>query len=289
MKPLVIYHGNCADGFTAAWAAWKFFGRGADYHPGFYGKEPPPVDGRDVFLVDFSYKRDVLAAMAAKARRIFVLDHHKTAEADLAGFLQIKGDVSIHNAARIESGIAAHFDMARSGAMITWNFFHPEIPAPWLVQYVQDRDLWKFEMTGSREIAAYIFAHEYTFENWERLYVEIQGLDSRVDAIACGAAIEKKHHKDVAELVAAAQRRMHIAGFDVPVANLPYTMSSDAGHLMGKGEPFAACYFDTATHRVFSLRSDPDGQDVSRIAAQFGGGGHKHAAGFQIPLEDLTL
>lgn len=77
---------------------------------------------------------------------------------------------------------------------------------------------------------------------------------------------------------------MNIGGYNVPVSNLPYAMSSDAGHIMGKGEPFAACYTDTEKGRVFSLRSSPEGVDVSEIAKQYGGGGHKHAAGFTIPL-----
>jgi uncharacterized protein len=80
------------------------------------------------------------------------------------------------------------------------------------------------------------------------------------------------------------KRRMNIGGHNVPVANLPYTLSSDAGHLMGKGEPFAACYMDDPTGRTFSLRSAPDGIDVSEIAKNYGGGGHKHAAGFKVPI-----
>jgi uncharacterized protein len=76
---------------------------------------------------------------------------------------------------------------------------------------------------------------------------------------------------------------MVIGGFDVPVANLPYTLSSDAGHLMAQNEPFAACYWDTPDGRVFSLRSSDAGQDVSAVAKSYGGGGHRNAAGFQVP------
>ena len=57
---------------------------------------------------------------------------------------------------------------------------------------------------------------------------------------------------------------------------------------MAEGEPFAACYWDTPEGRVFSLRSSSDGVDVSEIAKQFGGGGHKNAAGFKIAPEDKT-
>ena len=102
---------------------------------------------------------------------------------------------------------------------------------------------------------------------------------------AAGAAIERKHHKDIAELVKVCRRRMVIGGTEVWVASLPYTLTSDAGHLMAQGEPFAACYWDTADGRVFSLRSQDDGADVSAIAAQYGGGGHVHASGFKVPRD----
>ena len=45
-----------------------------------------------------------------------------------------------------------------------------------------------------------------------------------------------------------------------------------------------------ATARKGSLRSRPDGVDVSAIARTFGGGGHKRAAGFStdLPMRDIT-
>src|SRR5665213_864100 len=157
MKPLCIYHGNCADGFTAAWAVHKAMGVGdADYHPGVYGQEPPDVTGRDVIMVDFSYKRPVLEAMAAKARSILILDHHKTAAEDLSGlgYIPVQYDDFVETndpAARV--GVI--FDMERSGAQVTWDFFH-DAPRPLLVDYVGDRDLWRFAMPKSREVNAYV-------------------------------------------------------------------------------------------------------------------------------------
>lgn len=32
----MIYHGNCADGFSAAWCFWRKYRDSADYHPGVY-------------------------------------------------------------------------------------------------------------------------------------------------------------------------------------------------------------------------------------------------------------
>lgn len=297
-KPLCIYHGNCADGFTAAWAVWKFFaGRGGcDFHAGVYQDPPPDVLGRDVILVDFSYKRDVLKEMRRKANSMLVLDHHKTAAADLANEggnfgidigkweAPLNWDRHMQNVGQdgfegVHDSVYVLFDMERSGAGIAWDFFFGD-KRPALVDYVEDRDLWRFQLPWSREVNAAIFSYDYTFENWEKLFFLVEARES---IVAEGAAIERKHHKDVAELTDKLRRRMTIGGHEVWAASLPYTLTSDAGHLMAKDEPFAACYWDTPEGRVFSLRSTDDGLDVSEIAKQYGGGGHRNASGFRLP------
>ena len=83
MKKLCIYHGNCADGFGAAYAVWKRYGEAVEFYPGVYQQDPPDVTGRDVIMVDFSYKRPVIEQMAQDANSILILDHHKSAEEDL--------------------------------------------------------------------------------------------------------------------------------------------------------------------------------------------------------------
>lgn len=289
-KPLCIYHGNCADGFGAAWVVRSYFKGEVDFHPGFYGQEPPDVTDRTVIMVDFSYKRSVLVGMAAKAGAIIVLDHHKTAQEDLAPFAVTEcgaGRLSWADTEHLLSDCAeigrppvvALFDMQRSGATLAWDFFFPNLLRPQLLNHIEDRDLWLFKLEGTREIQANVFSYPYDFDVWDNLMS--RGCQ---DLIAEGAAIERKHHKDIGELVRVMKRRMFIGGVSVPVANLPYTLSSDAGHLMAKGEPFAACYSDTPDGRTFSLRSTDAGMDVSAVAKAYGGGGHRNASGFRMPI-----
>lgn len=291
VKPLCIYHGNCADGFTAAWVVHRKYGDQFEYHPGVYGVPAPDVTGRDVVLVDFSYKRPVLHQMASTARSVVVLDHHKTAAEDLTGFpLPIDGDydpdamVAWQRECNSPNAFHALFDMDRSGAQIAWDYFNPGTERPGLVDYVGDRDLWWFKLPLSREINAFIFAHEYTFKNWDYLNAMLGDHMSQQAAADMGGAIERKHHKDIAELLTQTTREMVIGGHRVPVANLPYTMASDAAGKLAEGQPFGATYFDKPGGRVFSLRSRGDGLDVSAIAAAYGGGGHRNAAGFQMPV-----
>lgn len=281
-RPLCIYHGNCADGFGAAWVVWTYFDGECDFHPGIYGEPPPDITARDVVLVDFSYKRDVLHAMATSAKSVLVLDHHKTAQADLADFSAPPGNyLDMELIGFTPANVRCQFDMNRSGAMMTWDYFFPDEMPPRLLEHIQDRDLWLFKLEGTREIQANVFSYPYDFAVWDKLMQS----DPQI-LRAEGAAIERKHHKDIAELVGVAKRIMIIGGVEMPVANLPYTLSSDAGHAMAKGVlgGAAACYMDTPKGRVFSLRSGPDGIDVSDIAKRYGGGGHRNAAGFTMPV-----
>lgn len=288
MKPdICIHHMPCADGFAAAWAIWKRW-PDIEFHPGVYGKAPPDVTGKHVLLVDFSYKRPVLEKMAETAITITVVDHHKTAEADLAPFkveALATPDVlkmSMDFMARLP--IQALFDMGKSGAMLAWEYAHPGEPAPRLIQHVQDRDLWRFELPGTREIQAAVFSEPYDFGRWDWLVATCETDAGRERLIHEGEAIERKHFKDIAELLAITTREMVIGGHRVPVANLPYTLSSDGAGKLAEGRPFGACYYDNAEgKRVFSLRSRDGGVDVSAVAASYGGGGHAKASGFTAP------
>lgn len=280
MKKLCIYHGNCADGFTSAWVVRKALGEDVDFHAGVYQNAPPEVEGRDVVMVDFSYKRAVLEQIRERAASVLILDHHQTAEADLKDL----------------PGVVSVFDMNRSGARITWDHYFPKDEPPALLLHVEDRDLWRFALRKTREIQASVFAYPYEFKVWDFL----MGAD--LDQLAVeGEAIERKHFKDIRELTGVVTRPMKLRapwldgpapadlGFVVvPIANLPYTLTSDAGHLLAKDKPFAGCYWDTPQGRVFSLRSTDDGADVAEVAKQYGGGGHKHASGFRLSYADAV-
>ena len=270
-KKLCIYHGKCADGFTAAWAVHKALGDNVEFCEGVYQNPPPDCTNRHVIMVDFSYKLPEMLSILERCSSLTVLDHHKTAKEVLDQLSATQPD-NLHIV----------FDLDRSGAGITWDYYHPTETRPELVNYVEDRDLWRFKLPLSREVNAFIFAHEYDFKHWDYLNAMMHNHMGVQDVADLGGAIEKKHHKDVAELVGLLKRRMTIGGHEVWVANLPYTLTSDAGHLMAQGEPFAACYWDTPEGRVFSLRSTDDGMDVAEVAKMYGGGGHRNASGFRL-------
>jgi len=262
---LCIFHANCPDGFASAWVVRKALGNNVIFHEGVHQQSPPDVTGLNVLLVDFSYKKNVVEEMLKTAASITILDHHVSAKQELLSLLN-------------NEQIRGLFDLNKSGAMITWEWFYPDIVAPKLIEFIQDRDLWRFELEGTREVTTGLSSYPFDFAIWDKFMSynlsKLQGLKND------GAAIERKIQTDIENLISTGVRRMMIAGYNVPVLNVSSAYISDAGNILARDEPFAACYWDHAEGRSFSLRSSVTGIDVSKVALRYGGGGHENAAGF---------
>lgn len=274
---LCIWHARCADGFTSAWVVNKALNGKCEFHAGNYGKAPPDVTGKNVYIVDFSYPRDILIEMATKAKKIVVLDHHDTAEKDLC---------SAPYPADIQDKLQIIFDMKRSGAMLAWDYFFTftdSIP-PLGLQCVQDRDLWKFNIPETKAFTAYLFSEPMTFEVWDK-FMNNALFETFVEI---GKTLLRQHDKDVETFVELTETTLRIedACFgDIPCCNVLPNLASDAGHYLlqkHKDAPFSATFYLAKGYWQFSLRSADDRQAVSIIAKEFGGGGHRNAAGFRI-------
>lgn len=274
-----IYHANCDDGFAAAYAVWKRFGDDVDFVACQYGQEPPDIMGADALIVDFSFKKDVLAAFAANQKRVIVLDHHKTAEAELADFVRLNcvgGPLTKERCDRLIEGVGVHFDMNKSGARLAWEYCFGNEDMPEWFAAIEDRDLWRFARPYTKEICIAIRSFPREFHVWDKfaasqLQSEGKGIQRYVDMIVsniCDTAFEEE-----------------IAGHKVPVAACSYDFVSETAHQLLKRNPkapFAACVVRSYEGVTYSLRSADDRMDVSEIAKSKGGGGHRNAAGFRI-------
>lgn len=267
--PLVIYHNNCADGFGAAWVFHRMYGSLCSFHPGIHGEAPPDCTGKDVILVDFAYPEEAMHEIIRVAESVTVLDHHISA----IHYLQPLMDQGI---------IDGILDTERSGAVLAWHWCYGRSEVPALLRYIQDRDLWKFELPGSKEVSAAIFSYPYSFDVWDTLHKS--PIDNLVQQ---GYAIRRKQEKDLDELLPQLAHDYLLGGLYLAiVANVPYTLGSDACHWLLEKHPehdIAASYYDTEELRCYSLRSRANTVDVSLVAKYFGGGGHKCASGFKIP------
>ena len=271
-KPLVVYHKSCSDGFGAMWCFWQKFGDSYEYTPGSYAEGHFDLDSfrdRDVVLVDFSYKRSVVAEIIEVAKSVKIIDHHKSALEDLEG---------------LEGLDFCNSTIEHSGAMLAWMYLNPGVEAPWVIQLIEDRDLWRFKHAVTKDFSQYLFSLDYDINVWDQVIQEAEEPNTFFSMCKEGAAIERKHLKDINELKKYT-RWMTIGGFIVPVMNVSYMMASDAGNQLCKENPdvpFAATYYDSDKGRHFSLRSIELGADVSKIAFMYGGGGHLHASGFNV-------
>jgi oligoribonuclease NrnB/cAMP/cGMP phosphodiesterase (DHH superfamily) len=270
---LCIYHKGCLDGQGAALAMYLKHPY-TEFYPGVYSEAPPDVTNREVYLVDFSYPIDVLAQMLETAKSVTIIDHHRTAIEALCSFNHPK--------------LTKVLSYDHSGAVLTFMYFFPSDEVPQLLQHIQDRDLWRFELTFTRPVTSYFYSLDFEPSEWAQY---LEGSFWRRNCgifIAGGETLMRQEVKRVRQLCESS-RSMEICGHTVQVVNCNHFYASDVGHELAKDRPFGATYYDVEDGRVFSLRSDDKGLDVSEIAKTFGGGGHKHASGFKISREELMI
>jgi oligoribonuclease NrnB/cAMP/cGMP phosphodiesterase (DHH superfamily) len=266
MKTYVLYHANCTDGAGSALSAYLVFGDSAEYIPVQYNEAPPLMEpGAMIYIVDFSYPEDVLLVMAEHASFVQIIDHHKTAKEALE-------NVDHPN-------IKVHFDMAQSGAVMTWKFFHPDRPVPPLLRHIQDRDLWLFTMHGSKKVHRALGMYE-DWRDWAQFLYEVRPLIAEGDAIIRFLEVQQTR------IIGGPPRRFFATNEVVPVFNLPGFMISDALNQALEDHPecpYAVGFITLPDKTIYSLRSrTTEDVDVSAIATDNGGGGHTHAAGFTV-------
>jgi hypothetical protein len=265
---IVLYHGNCFDGFCAAWVARQALPADTLFIPISYGdKVPKCIDFNSrVYILDFSFPKDVLLDIAGRTKFLWVLDHHKTAQANCEGLL------------------FCTFDMERSGAGLTWDYFNGGKERPRLVNYMEDRDLWRFNLARSKEVFAYVASFPMDFGEWDYLAQQLEISKGRTEAFNEGGAILRAHNQEVATVCKDAWMK-EVGGYNVPVVNCPYHLGSDVGHRLLElypEAPFAAYFLLKGNGDTqWGLRGrSSDDFDVSIVAATMGGGGHKKASGF---------
>ena len=278
-KNLVIYHANCLDGITAAAIALDALhteGGGVEAVPAAYGDTPPDVKDRRVYIVDFSYPRKALMEMHDQAEFLVVLDHHKTAAKDLEGLR------------------FATFDMNKSGAGLTWDYFKswdlfPGVDeAPKLVKHVEDRDLWRFKLPNTKAFCAALKLQMGKRTEAEKLkYADaLIDMDGRTYRQMLEEGDLLLEYQDA--LILSICSKAYLKTFNDQLfmfVNAPRELASEVGNFLCDVHDLPACvYHMDGTKIMVSLRSRNDLLDVSEVAQKYGGGGHRNAAGFSTDI-----
>ncbi len=279
-QPLVIYHGrNCPDGFAAALAAKLFYGDRAEYLGLDHGDvkslaDLPPVAGRAVYILDFSFAERILRGIETQAAKLVMLDHHKSAAEQLAGFTCRCGVV--------------HFDMAKSGARLAWEFFQPDVPLPDLVRFIEDRDIWTWQYPESAAYLAALDMEPFDFDRWAELAA--LSPDAQTEFMARGQAMDAKFTKLATDIAEGAQPIV-FNGLPGLMVNAPSMFHSLVGDMLSlKSGTYALMWSAADTDKgavvKVGLRSQR-GFDCIPLASSMGGGGHAQACGFKMPAARL--
>ena len=276
-RPLVIYHGrNCPDGFAAALAAWLYYEGQAEFLGLDHGDtksvaDLPPLDGRAVYILDFSFSADILRAIDERAVKLVMLDHHKSAADQLSGF-------------ECRCGIV-HFDMHKSGARLAWEFFHPEQPVPDLVRFVEDRDIWIWQYPESAGFLAALDMEPLSFERWN----EIACFDAMQLAmyVERGRAMDEKYSK-LAAGIAESSQALIFNGVNGLMVNAPGVFHSTVGDILSSQSGTFALMWSVDKSGIIKvgLRSQR-GFNCIPLAESMRGGGHAQACGFKMTAERL--
>lgn len=267
---VVIYHGECPDGFSAAWVAWKKFGDEAEYIPGHHGEVfPEGLVGKEVYMLDFVYPVDEMRKIVKDNKKVIVIDHHKSAEES------------------VKMAQEYVYKMNHSGSGLAWRYFYPDLAVPWLIQYVEDMDIWKLELPNVFAIAMIVNTAEKDFDTWTKLAKDLDDDSGRNKQIEQGKIMLKYEKKLMDEIVDSNKEIVQFEGHEIYAVNAPHAFASQMGNFLCKEKPPLAIIWQWSGSKLeVSLRSDGS-VDVSEIAKKYGGGGHKAAAGFRVVAEQF--
>ena len=262
---VILYHANCIDGFGAAFAAWKKFKNRATYLPVEHQVPPPEgLKGKIIYTVDFCYGAQDLRKLVKANKEVVVLDHH----------IGVKEDM--------EEATKYVFQNDHSGSVITWNYFHPKRKIPKLLLHIEDTDLWKFKLPHTKEVSAALELVPFDFKIWDKIVKGCESLRTRKKFIEKGENVREYQMAVVKRVVLKAQEA-EFEGYRTLVANSPILASEIGNTLVMKKPPIAIVWSADRKRINVSLRSDGT-VDVSEIAKKYGGGGHRAASGFALPV-----
>jgi oligoribonuclease NrnB/cAMP/cGMP phosphodiesterase (DHH superfamily) len=266
-RTIILYHGNCPDGFGGAYAAWKKFGDTAEYRPMSYGN-PVPEDlaGARVYFIDFCYDQERMDAVKAVASTLTVLDHHEGVE-------------------EVSTSMPEHvYDANRSGATIAWSYFHPETPVPYLLSLIEDDDLFRFTNPDTRPLLAYISVKPFSFEFWDELASDLAD-PARSEALLTKVRAYREYFDLLVEQSVERAKLVEFEGYEVYAGTTHpiKPMVSAFGNALAKKKGPMGLVLQIRTEGIaVSLRGDGS-LDLTTIAQKYGGNGHPSSCAFFLP------
>jgi len=258
---IVLYHANCTDGFSAAWAAWKKFGETAEYIAMPYKSLPPAgIINKEVYILDYYFPEEQTKELMETNKQVTGIDHHLTGE----------------NVVKLTSNYL--FDLNHSGSVLTWQYFYPDKQVPKLLTHVEDMDLWRFNLPNTREVIAFLDSQPNEFEVWDKA---VELAENNFEDLVNKGKIICNYQQIVIDNIFNNAEEVDFKGHRAYAVNSPVFISQLGNKLDEKGE-IGIVWSENERGIRYSLRSRGD-LNVAEIAGGFPqGGGHKNAAGFLL-------
>lgn len=264
-EKILISHGNCSDGFGAAWAIWKEYGDNVRYHFSTHSDAPYLYKNKTILFLDFAYERKIMDVLD-KTNKVLVIDHHSYSLEDLKDFKN------------------AILDMNKSGAVLAWEHLYPNIEPPTILKYVQDRDLRKFELPYVHEVLSVLDTIPKKFKNWELFSLM---LDKDFSSIVEKGKILRHQFNNILNGIIKEARPVSIDGYNGLVINTNWEFASYAAEKLSEKTDFALAWFADKNGMVKCSFRSSNGLNVNNMASIYGGGGHDHSAGATVTLSTL--
>ena len=263
-KIVVIYHMPCQDGFSSAWVLWTKFKDRASYIPYIHGNSPvADFTGKTIYFCDVVYPMPILKKLMKK-NRVIVLDHH------------------ISRKAETESAHEHRYGTDHSGVGLAWEYFYPKKPIPHLLKLIEEEDLWKFKTKNGKQITAPLKLVPFEFEAWGKFVRAVQNPKTRRKIMDQGKVI-LQYREALIRIAVDNANLVEFEGIKAYAVSSVLFNSEICNALIKRLPPIGITWTARAGRLGVSLRSDGT-VDVSKLAAKYGGGGHRQASAFNLPL-----
>lgn len=285
-----VTHINCPDGTACVFAFYyycNYYGLDVTkviFKPFSYDMEVCLKDfqKKNVLICDFSFKKDVYAAIKKVANAVLTIDHHKTANEEL------NGDPTLI------------YDEKECGATLLWKWLWTNSsgelwkPLPRILEHIRDRDLWQFKLPQTKAILFYMHYEVHGMEDWMHFFYERSPAELHAileDFAFYGNWMLVPVDKTV-KSIAYATARGNFFGHLCAIVNTSHFVSEVADYILQTTQDVKVVLVwrtnVTLTQYRISMRaraSDPE-IDVGELCKKyFGGGGHRAAAGFTVEVE----
>lgn len=277
---MIMYHEDL-DGAAAAACVLEYLDRrvqptSAVLVPVNYGDALPEdlSEYAELFAVDFCPPEEDLERWDAQGVDIAVFDHHVTREETTRRF--------------------GYYAASQSAVGIAWRQLlgerlgEDEDAMPYGVRCVEDRDLWRWGVTGSKLYTAALASYGFDPRTLREILfdperdLEVVNVGERIVAVMqnqIAQAAQRVHTLELAEVE-----------FNAVNASWPISELAEALYTQDPTRPAVVYSINEGAKTVrLSLRRHATCDvDVSEVAKHYGGGGHVAAAGCRLPIEKFV-